>query len=310
MDPKGNSFEQCISLENRKMKATFSAILISVILTGCQFSKSVKKDLLSGLKTTGNVLTCKEVYLTVNDEKITRNSFIYGEIFYVHYADIQGFTKENGKVFPAMALAVTDKAGDTLLYSEDLYSGENQGLSYSPLELSAHLTVATPIRSNDEYNLQINISDKKGSGKYSSEFKFKVSENKLITAEPEDITYDEIYLFSQGKDKAITDGKIKYDDNIYIIVEGLKGFKEENGLVFPGLNLKLTDAGKNQILNYKDLFSEYDSTGISVSDFTSRVSSHFKLTGSGVQNPLNFEVTIWDKKSNAKLKLTTELTLE
>jgi hypothetical protein len=299
-----------MSLKNKKMKTTFSVILISIILTGCHFSKSVKKDLLSGLTTTGDVLTCDDVYLTVNDERITRNSFIYGETFYIHYSDIQGFTKENGKVFPAMEMSVIDKSGDTSLYFDDLYSGDKEGLSYSPLELSAHLTVATPLRSKDEYMMYINISDKKGPGKYSSEFKFKVSENKLIIAEPDGVTYDEVYLYSQGNDKAITDGKIKYDDNIYIIIEGFKGFKEENGLVFPGLNLKLTDAGKNQILNYEDLFSEYDVTGISASDFASRVSSHFKLTGSGANNPLNCEVTIWDKKSNAKLKLTTDVTLE
>lgn len=293
------------------MKTTFSVILISIILTGCNFSKSVKKDLLSGLTTTGDVLTCDDVYLTVNDERITRNSFIYGETFYIHYKDIQGFTKENGKVFPAMEMAVTDKSGDTLLYSDDLYSGDKEGLSYSPLELSAHLTVATPLRSKDEYMLQINISDKKGSGTYSSKFKFSVKTDDHIIVEPaKGITYDEIYLFSQGNDKAITDGKIGFNDNIYIMIEGLKGFKAENGFVFPGLSILATDSTDNEIINSADLFSDYSETGLADSDFITRVSTHFKITGEKFNNPLHCELNLWDKKGDGRIRVATYLTVK
>jgi hypothetical protein len=292
------------------MKTTSSVLLISLVFAGCQFSKSVKKDLISGLTTTGNVLSCDDVFLSVNSEKTTRNSFLYGETIIVNYNDIQGFTKVNGYVFPSMEIIVIDEKGDTLMYSRDLYSEYPDGINYSPLLLSADLTIASPIRSKGEYTLFVNISDKKGPGTYSSKLKFSVKSNEQLITEPSGVSISEVYLFSQGLDRVITDGKIKFDDNIYIIIEGLKGFKEENGFVFPGLSLLGTDSMDNNILDIDDLFKEYTETGIAVSDFISRVSAHFKITGSEFKNPLHCELVIWDKKSDARMRVATWLTLE
>jgi hypothetical protein len=293
------------------MKTIFSVILISAILTGCQFSKSVKKDLISGLTTTGNVLSCNDVYLMLNNEKTTLNSFRYGERIYIYYDDIQGFTRINGKVFPAMEIAIVNQTGDTVLYSEDLYSGRTEGMDFSPLKLSADLTLASPIKSKGKYTLNVIITDNKGPGTYSSKLKFSViPDNQIIVIPSNGVTYDEIYLYSQVKDKVITDSKIAFNDNIYIMIEGLKGFREENGRVFPGLSLIATDSVDDEILNYDDLFKEYTETGIAVSDFTSRVSTHFKVTGDEFNNPFHCELVVWDKKSTARINVTSDMTLE
>jgi hypothetical protein len=292
------------------MKNTFFLSLILIGFMSCNFSKSVKKDLISGLTTTGNILTCDDVFITVDDVRITRDSFTYGEKLYVHYNDIRGFTKVNGNVFPDMKLVVTDKLGDTMLYSDNLYSKYTEGMNYTPLELTADLTIAAPIKSNGEYILHVLISDKKGSGTYSSKIKFTVKPNDLIKIEPVNISYDEVYLFSPGFDKVITDGKIKFDDNIYIIIEGIKGFKEENGNVFPGLKLTGVDNENNTILNYDDLLNEYSETGVAASDLATRVSAHFKITGTDFKNPLHCEMTVWDKKSAAKLIVSSDLILQ
>jgi hypothetical protein len=293
------------------MRTSSALILILLTVTGCQFSKSVKKDLVSGLTTKGNVLTCEDVYLTVNDERTTRNSFIFGEMLTLNYDDIRGFTKENGNVFPLMEIIVTDRLGDTLLYTDELYSKYPEGMNYTPLQLTADLTVASPIYSNGEYTMSVNISDRKGSGTYSSALKFSVKPNdKIITEKKGTAEYDEVYIYSQGGDKVITDGKIGFNDNIYVIVEGLKGFREEKGYVFPGLSLKSSDSEKNMILDNDDMFTEYTETGVAASDLASRVSSHFNITGSEFKNPLHTEMVIWDKKSSAKLTLSTDLTVE
>jgi len=293
------------------MKITHASFIILLIVTGCQFSKSVKKDLVSGLTTKGDLLTCEDVYLTVNDERITRNSFVFGEIFTINYNDMQGFARENGNVFPSMEMIVTDHSQDTVFYADELYSKYPEGMKYDPLHLTADLTVASPIYSNGEYSLTVNISDRKGSGTYSSILKFSVRPNDKILTEKRGIAeYSEAYIFSQGRDNVITDGKIGLDDNIYIIVEGLKGFSEVNGLVFPGLSLKASDSEGNMILNNADMFVQYTEAGVAASDLTSRVSSHFSLTGSEFKNPLHTEMVIWDKKSSAKLILSTDLTVE
>jgi len=292
------------------MKTTTIVILVSLALSGCNFSKSVKKDFVSGLTTTGNVLSCDDVYLSVNDERTTKSSFPYGEKICVNYDDIQGFIKENGNVFPELFLVITDLTGDTVMYTDDLYSEYKDGLNYTPLKLVADLTLASPMHSNREYNLSVNIRDKKGSGTFNSKYKFSIKPDEMITVNPEEVQYNEAYLFSQGNDRVITDTRIKFDDNIYIFIEGLKGFKEENGLVYPGLSLQGKDSKDNNILDYSDLFSGYTDTGIAASDFTQQVSAHFKLTGSEFNNPFHVELNIWDKKSSAKLRISVNLTVE
>jgi hypothetical protein len=292
------------------MRKAFIVILVSAVLAGCKFSRSAEKDLISGLTSTGSDLSCEDVYLKVNDEKTSRSTFSYGETFYVCFDDIKGFANENGNVFPGMEIIITNSAGDTLMHANDLYEEYTQGMNFSPLQLTTDLTVADPIKSNGIYTLAINIWDKRGNGTFKSKMDFNVAENEKITMKPKDVSYDEVYLFSQGKNSVITDNVIEFDDNIYVIVEGLRGFKEENGNVFPGLELKGSDSRNNIILDYKDLFLDYSETGITASDFVSRVSAHFKITGTSFNNPLHCEMLIWDKKSEALLRITTDMTVK
>jgi hypothetical protein len=224
------------------MKTTTIVILVSLALSGCNFSKSVKKDFVSGLTTTGNVLSCDDVYLSVNDERTTKSSFPYGEKICVNYDDIQGFIKENGNVFPELFLVITDLTGDTVMYTDDLYSEYKDGLNYTPLKLVADLTLASPMHSNREYNLSVNIRDKKGSGTFNSKYKFSIKPDEMITVNPEEVQYNEAYLFSQGNDRVITDARIKFDDNIYIFrrTERIQGRKRTglSGIKFAGKRLK------------------------------------------------------------------------
>jgi hypothetical protein len=292
------------------MKTVFVPLLTVMILSGCNFSKSVKKDLISGLTTTGTTLSCDDVYLTVNNERTTRNTFTYGESVYLVFNDIQGFAKENGKVFPSMDILVTNLTGDTVISAANLYAEYTEGMDYTPLQLTADITVATPIRSGGEYLLSVTIKDRKGPGIYSSKLKFTVGKSEQVQVEVSGAAYDEAYIFSQDKGMVINNGKVSFDDNIYIIIEGLKGFKEENGSVFPGLSLKAFDAEKKVILDYADLFSEYEEKGIDTEDFASRVSSHFKISGTVFDNPMELEMLVWDKRSSTKILIKARLTIE
>jgi len=292
------------------MRKIFFLLLASVVFTGCKFSRSAGKDLISGLTTAGKDLSCNDVYIAVDNDETKRNSFTYGETFVIYFNNITGFAVENGNVFPGMEIIIREKEGDTLMRADDPYEGYTEGMNYSPLQLSADLTVAAPLRSKGKYTMIVNISDKKGDGTFKTSFDFDVIENENIKVKPSDVTCDEVYLFSQGKNKIITDNKIDFEDNIYVIIEGLKGFREENGSVFPGLEMKAVDARNNLVLDYDDLFNEYNETGIAVSDFTSRISAHFKITGTFFNNPLHCELKVWDKKSNAAIAVTTDMNLK
>jgi len=292
------------------MRKILLLFLIFPVLGNCQFSKSAKKDLLSGLSSTGSNISCEDVYITVNNERTTRNSFIYGETFYLNFSDVTGLTKENGNVFPGMNMIVVNDLGDTLMHTDDLITNYPDGMNFSPLLLTADLTVADPLKSDGKYTVIINIRDRKGKGTYRSKFDFTVKKSDRIAIESAKVAYDEIYIYSQGNDKVIIDNKIKFNDNVYIIIEGLKGFAESDGMVFPGLNIKATDAAGNVVLDSDDLFTEYSVSGIATSDFAERVSAHFSVPGTQFNNPLHCKLTVYDKKSDAKIKAATDLVVE
>jgi len=292
------------------MKPTLHFLLLLLILTGCQYSKSVKKDFISGVSSTGNIISSEDVYLTVNGEKTQRSSFIYGETFTFNFSDVTGFKKENGNVFPSMIMNVINVSGDTLMKTGDLISNYPDGMNFSPLLLTADLTVASPIKSEGNYTAIINIRDRKGDGTLSSKFDFTVKKSDRIVIEPSKVAYDEIYIYSQGKDKVITDNRINFNDNVYIIIVGLKGFAETNGMVFPGLSIKASDSANNIVLESDDLFTDYSNKGIGSINLAERVSAHFSIPGTQFNNPLHCELTVWDKKSDARIKVISDMVVE
>ena len=289
------------------MKTSGIAILLLALMSGCQFSKSVNKDLLSGLLTKGDGISCDEVYLTIGDKKINRNTFVYGETFVVNFNKIEGFNNENESVFPDMSLLVLSMEGDTMLFAEDLYSNYPDGIKLDPLLLTSEVTVAAPMRSGREYKLNVGISDKKGDGAFSARLIFKVVPSDKIITESTGVGYNEIYLYSGDQEKVIVDNKVGIDETTYFVFEGLTGFKEDGGMVYPGLSIKGTDKGGKLILDFKDLFADYSETGLSVTDFNKRVLSNFTLSGTEILNPLHCEILIWDKKGDAKIKSAADL---
>jgi hypothetical protein len=289
------------------MKTSGIAILLLALISGCQFSKSVNKDLMSGLLTKGDGLSCDEVYLTVDGEKINRSTFVYGETFVVNFNKIEGFVKENEAVSPDMSLLVLGVENDTMLFAEDLYRDYPDGIKLDPLLLTSEVTVAEPIGSSRDYKLIVSIKDKKGDGVFSAELGFKVVPSDKIVTETTGAGYNEIYLYSKDKGKLILDNKVGKDETTYFVFEGLTGFKEVGGMVYPGLSLRGTDKGGKLILDFEDLFADYSETGISVNDFNKRVLSNFTLSGTELLNPLLCEVLIWDKKGDSKIKSVTDI---
>jgi hypothetical protein len=296
-----------IKLKTIQMKIAITSLFLIISLSSCNFSKSFNKDLISGLLTKGDGLSCESVYLTINGEKVERNTFVYGEQFLVNFNNIEGFKKENENAFPGMKMVVLSKTGDTVLQSNDLYDKE---LNFSPLLLTSDVTVAVPMKSKNDYTLHVYIWDKKGSGKFSAAFDFKIIPNGKIITESNKVSFNEIYLFSKERSKVLTDNKMRLNENTYIILEGLTGFKEENGMVFPGLGFKGTDSDGKTILDYEDLFADYSKNGLAVADFNAQVASHFILSTTEFKSPLHFELTIWDRKSDAKMTSKADLTVE
>ncbi|TFH19938.1 MAG: hypothetical protein E4H10_17225 [Bacteroidia bacterium] len=278
--------------------------VLFIALYSCQFAQSVEKDMISGLSTRGDGLSCDKVYLSDGENVIKRNTFVYGETYYVNFDGLEGFKRVGEGAFPNMQLVVVSRRGDTVLYVNDMYDGFTQGIENSPLDLYGEVTLADPINSGEDYTLYVNIRDKMGSGKFRAILKFEVVPDKRITITGNQVSSREIYLFSQQRGRTITDGRAEFNENIYMLFEGLEGFSVEEGKVYLGLSLEIKDATGNLILDEADLLGD---EGMSYEMVNEQLAPNFILTGSQIANPVNCKVRIWDKKGTAWLNASTEI---
>ncbi len=290
------------------MKTKALSIILSFLLCiSCDFRKSVEKDLVTGMLTRGNGLSCEDVSLTVDDETIQSTRFTYGEIFHVNFNNMEGFVSVENHVYPGMSLFVTNQNGDTVLLNRDLYSEYTEGLDLSPLQMITTITVADPIHSNGTYTLEVNIWDKKGDGTFKAELDFTVVPNDQIKVVSNELSYKEIYLYSEQRRKVITDQMAHFNENIYILIEGLEGFVEEDGSLSVGLGMKVVEADGNLIIDEEDLLGE---GAYSFEQVHSQLSAHFILTGSQVKNPLDVEIVVWDNNGEGQMNISTQVQID
>ncbi len=287
----------------------FKLFLVAAVafgLSSCGFNQSAKIDLTTGLSSKGNGLASSDVYLSIDDKKISRTTFTYGEVFYVNFRNVSGFVKENGNVFPGMEILILGKSGDTAMYYKDMYADKTNGVDVYPLYLYTNITVAKPMNSDKAYKLYVNIWDKKGTGTFKAEMDFNVIANENFKIEKsKQVSVNDIYLF--GEKRAILDKDIKLNEKYYIFFEGLKGFKDDAGKVSVGMSVNATDKTGYVLVNAPDLFGdeEFDMTALE-----EQISANITFTETKFTNPVTCEVVIWDKKSDAKIKALIDLELK
>jgi hypothetical protein len=289
------------------MKTRLSVFILFLLFAmSCNFRKSANVDFLTGLSTMGDGLVCDEVYLSDGENKISGSSFTYGEKVYLNFDNITGFVQHEGSAFPGMLLSVVSQKGDTVLKIDDLYADYTEGINGSPLLLRANLTIADPMHSNSEYTLHVIIWDKQGKGTFKANLGFNVIPNERIVIESKGVSYDEIYLYSPENSATITGDNAGLNENIYMLFEGLRGFKQEAGLVNFGLSLKITDDAGAVVLNEEDLVGD---EGMEISKFNSQVAPNFNINDPGIRNPVTCEIVIWDKKSESSIKASVKLNI-
>jgi len=289
-----------------KIKLTV-IILIMIALMSCDSSKSVSKDLITGLTARGDGLSCENVYLSDGEQEINRNSFTYGEKVYVNFENIEGFKKEGENVFPGLRLCVINHQGDTVMIYSDLYADYHDGISISPLLLQSNLTVADPIHSGNEYTLYIDIWDKNGEGTFKATLDFDVIPDEQIIIEKNNISYDEVYLFTMEGNNVIIDDEVNYNENIYLIFEGLDGFQEEGGKLFLGLSIKIWDKDGEIIMNEEDLIGDEEMEPFQIKE---QLAPNFIIRDTSISSPVSCEIVVWDKRSNSNIRATVKLNLK
>jgi len=290
-----------------KKITVFLFVFLFACFQSCDTSKSVSKNLVTGMSTKGDGLSCEDVYLSDGEQEINRNKFTYGEKVYVNFVNITGFNKEEGNAFPGMRLSVVGQQGDEVMSIPDLYADYQDGIDISPLLLKANLTLADPIHSEQEYTLYIYIWDKKGDDTFNLEMDFEVKHDERIKIDNTGLSYNEIYLFSKESGKVLLEDDARFDEHVYLIFEGLEGFLEEAGEVSIGLALKVTDAEGEILIDEMDLIGDSTMDPARIKD---QLLPNFIISDQSIAVPVKCEIKVWDKKSDNKISTSVELALK
>lgn len=292
------------------MKNLLILAFSAIMLLSCNGSDGlyVYKNATSGVNIKGVGLKSDLPYYTIDGEKVKRNTFFYGEKIFINFNNFKGFKNENGLAKPGLFMAiVNEKSKDTILVSKDLLADIGNGTALKPLLLNANFTAAYPYLNDESYHIHILIWDKKGSGTFDFTMPFKIEANENLLIRSLDVNYKAIYLWDQEEKKAITNNKMKITDKLYIIYEGLNGFKVENDKVYPAYQIEMVDASGNVLLKNDNLLNEVTNSGMSITDFHSQIPIIISFQPGKIVNPVTLTTKLYDSKSNKHLQVNTQL---
>lgn len=139
------------------------------------FSKGIKKDITTGLKTTNDGLSYDEVFL-VNDqnEKLSSNEMALQTSFSVVLTDVDGFRLKTGNAYPGIAIVVSNAEGLEIMNTGDLLAEYKNGVALQDAKtLTASFTVGKPMQTG-KYHFKARFWDKNGKGEIISELDLNV----------------------------------------------------------------------------------------------------------------------------------------
>lgn len=139
--------------------------VISLLLgcNGCHFSKGFSKDLTTTLSVKYNGFTIGRFLLTDNNNRPLKDNKVQGDIpFRIVGNGIEGYTTQEGKVYPGCALTITDPAGKQILEIPDLFAGQPEGISpEDAANIAAIFTIPAQAGIGKKFHVQSRIFDKK-----------------------------------------------------------------------------------------------------------------------------------------------------
>ena len=144
------------------MKKIFLTVFAVTLLTACNFSKGVKKDLTTGLSASYNGFRLDDVYLAAEDgSRLPNNKIPLGAKIRVIVNGVDNFTDKDGKVYPGCSIVLTDKQGASLLNLEDAFASMTDGTTADQAQvLQADLNNGDPMKPGETYHLKTRFFDK------------------------------------------------------------------------------------------------------------------------------------------------------
>jgi hypothetical protein len=283
--------------------------IVPLLIFSCEFNVTKKKDLLEDISYSENGLVSDDVYTLINGKKEKRNQFIFGEKIEVVFNTVTGFSRENGMAYPELKLLLISEDGqDTINYMDNLISGGNtEGTLDNPIELNAFFTNTFPV---DKYKLIVKGYDLKGDGYFNFSMPFEVIKNERISVMHYGLKSNIVYLFDETTDMAISDNIVDLDHKIHLIINGIKGFDENDSIIFPKMSMKVTDVNEKVVFDDFDMFKKYGDNGLKRSEVEQQINAYIQFTDGEVNNPYKLEATFIEKKSGKKIDVFTFLNFQ
>ncbi|MDO6490518.1 MULTISPECIES: hypothetical protein [unclassified Cellulophaga] len=279
------------------------AVCSIIIITSCNFNK----DSNIGLTNKNEGLSASRVAVTVDDEPLEEPILVYGKTLVTTFKEIEGFTEENGKYYPNLAVAVVSKKGDTVLKYPSLLQNSKIGLNTDMKDLVGRISFANPILSSNSYDVIYTLTDLKGNGVLTSSMEIELVKDPDISINADKLSYKECYLFSTERKSVITNRKVGFNDKMLFIFEGLKGFTIKDGTIEIGMTMLVKDDDERIILDQTDLFLNQKLAPELVEQ---SIQASLITTKGAISNPVKWQVKIWDKNSDAEFTAETFLEVE
>ena len=294
----------------KKIRILILLIAITT-LSSCQFNQSVNKDLTTGAYSRGDGVGIDDVIIEINGTADNRNEFVFGEKVNLVFNNVSGLTNSNGKTFPELSMHIVKNEKDTILSNPNLLESINNGTDLSPLQLHANFRTAFPNKNNEKYKVFVEISDKKGDGKFNYELPFTVKENDLLDIKSNGIEYSTIYLWNETLKQPVFDSNVSSEHLFILILNDIEGLELTDEKVFPIFSLDLTDNNGVKILSNPNLLSAYENVGVNPKDLKSQVTAKltFTKTKGTINNPCKLIAKLKDKNSEKEVNISTELNI-
>lgn len=290
-----------------KLTKCIYLILATLLCAACNFSVNTDKNFSKGIAVNGNGLSAANIFLSDGVDGLENRTFAYGKKVHMNFVDLEGFAIEDEHFYPQMDMVVTSKKGDTVMHEKDLFGEFHEGLDINDPSVNGQLTIARPIYSGNQYTLHFNIWDTRGEGALSAKMDFKVEKDRAIEVVKNGLDYSEVYLMSDDRKKVITDGEFDFYENMRFDFQDLNGYVKNGDKIELGMNVKVVDTNGDVILNNQDIFKDRI---LDEELLKSGISSTLKINKGQVSNPLKWQVEIWDKNSDAKLKAETKIVIK
>jgi len=289
---------------------TLTLLIVFMSLFSCQFNQSVNKDLKTGEYSRGDGIGVDDITIKINGKTNNKNEFVFGEKVNLVFNNVSGLTKLNGKTFPALSMYIIKNEKDIVLSNPNLLNSLEDGTNVSPLQLKANFTTALPNQNNEKYKVFVEITDKKGNGKFNYELPFTIKKYDLLDINSNGIDYSTVYLWNETLKQPVFESTVSSEHLFYLILNDIQGLELINEKVFPIFSLDITDANGNKILSNPNLLGAYEDVGVNPNDLKKQVRAKLTFTKETINNPCKLTAKLKDKNSEKEINVSTELNIK